>query len=215
MVCVVAANQWMTSEAAARRLGVKAETLYAYVSRGMVRSERVPGTRRSQFLRADIEKIAGRQRGGGGRAGGLELIIETDLTYLDPAGILAYRGWSVADAVKEATFEEVASWLWAAKRERVDFVIRPDMADVAGRIAKALPDTPVMDRLRATVAAVRQCDAFRDDRRPESVTSAGRFIVATLLEALPVIGTETKDASVAARLWPRLSRQPAKPRLIK
>ena len=82
------AEKWLTSEAAARRLGVKPETLYAYVSRGMVRSERVPGTRRSQFLRADIERIAGRQRGGGGRAGGLELVIETDLTYLDPAGVL-------------------------------------------------------------------------------------------------------------------------------
>src|SRR5689334_11352506 len=98
-------EKWLTSEAAARKLGVKPETLYAYVSRGMVRSERVPGSRRSQFLRSDIEKLAGRQRGGG-RAAGLELIIETDLTYLDPAGRLAYRGWNVAEAVKTATFEE-------------------------------------------------------------------------------------------------------------
>ena len=46
-------DTWLSSDAAARKLGVKAETLYAYVSRGMVRSERVPGTRRSRFLRAD------------------------------------------------------------------------------------------------------------------------------------------------------------------
>src|SRR5689334_11590560 len=101
-------EKWLTSEAAARKLGVKPETLYAYVSRGMVRSERVAGSRRSRFLRADVEKLAGRQRAGG-RAGGLELIIETDLTYLDPAGALAYRGWDVADAVKTATYEEVAA----------------------------------------------------------------------------------------------------------
>jgi citrate synthase len=210
----VATDPWMTSEAAARRLGVKPETLYAYVSRGSVRSERVPGSRRSRFLRADVEKLAGRQRGGGGRAGGLELIIETDLTYLDPAGVLAYRGWNVADAVKRATFEEVASWLWHGQRERVDFVAPAEMAQVAAQLAKTLHDQPVMDRVRATVAAVRRCDPFRDDRRPEAVAAAGRAIIGTILEAVPVRGT-TGGESVAARLWPRLSAQPAKPRLVK
>ena len=41
-------QKWLTSEAAARKLGVKPETLYAYVSRGMVRSEKVPNSRRSR-----------------------------------------------------------------------------------------------------------------------------------------------------------------------
>ena len=208
-------DRWLTSEAAARKLGVKPETLYAYVSRGQVRSERVPGSRRSRFLRADVEKLAGRQRAGG-RAGGLELLIETDLTYLDPSGVLAYRGWNVADAVKDATFEEVASWLWTGTRERAPFVAPPRMVDAARRVAAALPDTPVMDRLRATIAAVRQCDEFRDDRRPQAVTTAGRSIVATILEALPLVGAaEAEGASVAARLWPRITARPAKPRLLK
>ncbi len=211
----MATDPWMTSEAAAHRLGVKPETLYAYVSRGSVRSERVPGARRSRFLRTDIERLAGRQRGGGGRSGGLELIIETDLTYLDPAGVLAYRGWNVADAVKEATFEEVASWLWHGERERIDFLAPEEMADVARRLGASIRDQPVMDRLRATVAAIRRCDHFRDDRRPEAVAAAGRAIVATMLEALPVVGTHRSGASVAARLWPQLSPQPAKPRLVK
>ena len=65
-------QEWLTSEAAAARLGVKPETLYAYVSRGTVRSERVPGTRRSRFHRGDVERRAAqKQRRGGGRAGGL------------------------------------------------------------------------------------------------------------------------------------------------
>ncbi|MEY2418895.1 MAG: citrate synthase, partial [Actinomycetota bacterium] len=205
--------KWLTSEAAARKLRVKPETLYAYVSRGMVRSEKVPGSRRSRFLRADVEKLAGRQRGGG-RAGGLELIIETDLTYLDPTGVLAYRGWNVADAVKTATFEEVASWLWHGERERVPFVTPPEMSRIARQLAVTLRDQPVMDRIRATVASVRRCDPFRDDRRPESVASAGRAIVATILDALPVVGDADPGGSVAARLWPRLSPHPAKPRLV-
>ncbi len=199
-----------------KRLGVKPETLYAYVSRGIVQSERVPGSRRSRFLRADVERLAARQRGGGGRAGGLEVIIETELTMLDPSGALAYRGWDVVDAVAEASFEEVASWLWHGTRERKRFEAPPPMTDIACRVAAVLKDQPVMDQLRAAIAAVRASDAFRDDRRPEAVAGAGRAIIATLIETLPRIGeAEPANASVAARLWPRLSKQPAKPRLVR
>lgn len=209
-------DPWMTSEAAVARLGVKPETLYAYVSRGAIQSERVPGTRRSRFLRADVEKLAGRRRGGGGRAGGLELIIETDLTMLDPTGRLAYRGWDVADAVADATFEIVASWLWRATREPLRFRASTDALRVAARVAKAAEDQPVMDRLRAVVAAIRHTDPFRDDRRPHAVADAGGAIVATLLATLPVVGdAPAADAPVAVQLWSRLSPKPAKPRLIK
>jgi citrate synthase len=208
-------GQWLSSEAATQRLGVKAETLYAYVSRGMIQSERVPGSRRSRFLKADVERVAGRQRGGG-RAGGLELIVETNLTYLDPAGVLAYRGWNVADAARDATFEEVASWLWRGERDKTPMTAPAEMVATAQRVAASVGDQPVMDRLRAAIAGVRNVDPFRDDRRPEAVAMAGRSIIATLLAALPVVGDEAaKDASVAARLWPRLSATPAKPRLVK
>ena len=212
----MAADPWMTSEQATQRLGVKAETLYAYVSRGMVQSEPIPGTRRSRFLRADVERLAGRQRGGGGRAGGLELIIETDLTYLDPAGVLAYRGWDVADAVKTASFEEVAGWLWHGTRDKPTFDAPPEMLRVAQKVAKAVAGQPAMDQVRAVIAAIHGTDPFRDDRRPEAVATAGRSIIATIIETLPLLGDEpAKDASIAARLWPRLTAYAPKPRLVK
>ncbi len=208
-------GDWLSTEAAAQRLGVKPETLYAYVSRGVITSEKVPGSRRSRFLKADVERVAGRQRGGG-KAGGLELIVETDLTYLDPGGVLAYRGWNVADAAREATFEEVASWLWHGKRDATPIAAPAPMLSAARRVGGALSDKAVMDRLRATIAAVRNVDEFRDDRRPEAVAMAGRSIIATLLIALPLVGDEpSADATVAARLWPRLSATPPKPRLVK
>ena len=144
---------WMTSEAAAARLGVKPETLYAYVSRGAVRSERVPGGRRSRFLRADVERLAGKRRGGG-RAGALDVIVETELTLLDPAGRLYYRGWDVADAIADgATFEQVAGWLWSGDRTPATFTAPPAMAEAAHRVVEALADQPAMDRLQAVVAA--------------------------------------------------------------
>ncbi len=207
----MAPEKWMTSEAAAARLGVKADTLYAYVSRGLVQSERLPGSRRSRFLRADIERLAARRRGGG-RAGGLEVIIETDLTLLDPAGRLFYRGWDVADAVRDhATFEEVATWLWSGERAAVPIEAPPAMIDTARRTVSALPDLPSMDRVRALVAAVRATDHLRDDRRPEAVAMTGRALIATLVESLPIVGeapAERDDRSLVSRLWPRLSPLP-------
>jgi citrate synthase len=236
-------GQWLTAEAAAARLGVKRETLYAYVSRGAVHSERAPGERRSRFLRADVERLAARRRTGG-RAGGLELIVETDLTLLEPGGDLYYRGWSVEAAVAAgATFEEVAAWLWTGERTPSPFVAPPPLAEVAGRVAGALADQPRVDRLRAVVAAARHADPMRDDRRATAVALTGRALVATLVEALPLVagagdpadtpgavdpGTSRSEdatdapgppagdpASVAARLWPRLSPVPAGPAQVR
>src|SRR5437762_2730789 len=110
---------WMTASEAARALGVKPETLYAYVSRGLVSRERVPGGRTSRYRRADVERLAARQRGGGGRAGGLEIIVESKLTLLDPEGRMFYRGWDVVDAARTASFETVATWLWTASQQDV------------------------------------------------------------------------------------------------
>ena len=52
----------LQSEEAARRLGVKVSTLYAYVSRGLLASHPEPDGRRSLFALADIEQLARRRR---------------------------------------------------------------------------------------------------------------------------------------------------------
>ncbi|MEZ5259889.1 MAG: helix-turn-helix domain-containing protein [Ilumatobacteraceae bacterium] len=54
-------SQWLSTSEAARRLGVKPETLYAYVSRGVIRS--LPAAERSgqPLERTEVEDVlAGR-----------------------------------------------------------------------------------------------------------------------------------------------------------
>src|ERR1700723_711122 len=58
-------DRMLSTEEAARRLGVKVPTLYAYVSRGLLESHPDPGRRGSLFDLDDIEGLAGRSRGGG------------------------------------------------------------------------------------------------------------------------------------------------------
>jgi citrate synthase len=208
----------MPADAAAARLGVKPQTLYAYVSRGMVHSEPVPGTRRSRFLRADVERLAARQRRGG-RARGLEVIVETELTLLDPAGRLAYRGWDVADAVRSgATFEEVATWLWTGERSAIACDASDAGMTAATRVAAAFDGLPVMDRVRAVVLAARSADPLRDDRRAVAVAMAGRSLIATVVGTLPLVpgaAAAGAGASIARRLWPALTAHPASPELVR
>src|ERR1700759_3092524 len=55
----------ITTDEAARRLGVKVPTLYAYVSRGLLPShpDPTPGHRGSLFELDDVEALAARSRG--------------------------------------------------------------------------------------------------------------------------------------------------------
>lgn len=204
----------MTSEEAARALGVKPETLYAYVSRGIIHSERVPGQRRSRFRRDDVERHAARSRAGG-RAGGLEVVIETELTSLDPRGRLAYRGWDVADAVRGSSFEAVASWLWTGTTDLATWSAPATTVVAAARMMDVLAESPPVDRWRAALSALRAADPLRGDRRATAVQATGRALVSGLVDALPLLGHEpAHDRRIAARLWPRLTPAPPSDRRL-
>src|SRR6266436_1178427 len=52
---------YITAKEAAGALGVSIPTLYAYVSRGLIRSQRVPGSRNRRYWKVDIERLKGRR----------------------------------------------------------------------------------------------------------------------------------------------------------
>ena len=47
----------LTARQAADRLGIKLDTLYAYVSRGRLRSVSVPGSRERRYRAEDVEAL--------------------------------------------------------------------------------------------------------------------------------------------------------------
>src|SRR5438046_9981471 len=59
-------SDFLAARDAARFLGVKRETLYAYASRGLVRSEPGPSGRGHRYSRSDLERLKSR---GDARAG--------------------------------------------------------------------------------------------------------------------------------------------------
>jgi citrate synthase len=61
---VLNGEEYLTGEEAARRLGVKRATLYAYVSRGVLRSYRQGIKRQRLYRRADVEALLRLSPGG-------------------------------------------------------------------------------------------------------------------------------------------------------
>jgi citrate synthase len=205
----VAEDRWLTAGEAAGRLGVKPQTLYAYVSRGLIRRERPAGSRTSRYARSDVERLAAHARPRSIRTGP-EIVVDQAITALDPAGHLAYRGWDVTRAAVDAHYEEIAAWLWGTTFGPNDhWSADPDGLALARRVQAALPaTTPLPDRLRVVVAALRPGDPLRDDRRVASVAARAGTLLATVVEALPPVDPRDAPAatgSLARRLWTRVS----------
>jgi citrate synthase len=111
-------SEWLSSREAARRLGVSAATLYAYVSRGLLRSESSNGLRERRYSADDIAQLK-RRRAIGRKAESIAAnaldfgtpVLESALTLIDK-GRLYYRGWDATELARGSSLERVAEVLW-------------------------------------------------------------------------------------------------------
>jgi citrate synthase len=103
-------DRWLTSDQAAAALGVRRSTLYSYVSRGLVTrgfARDGAGHRVSTFDRSEVVALAAARTRP--RAGALPVLIESDVSALDPDGTLTLRGRPVGDVVAARSFEDAAA----------------------------------------------------------------------------------------------------------
>lgn len=183
----------LQSEEAARRLGVKVSTLYAYVSRGLLASHPEPDGRRSLFALADIEQLARRRRAGNRVESGLATVT-TGVTQLREGGPY-YRGHPATELASRMTFEEVAALLWGTEAEG-DWT-PPELGEC--------PLVRVSDRMRWTLVMCGADDPSRADLSPVAVTRAARRVIAALIEVVPgPEGSGGPQLSIAMRLAQRL-----------
>ncbi|WP_346049965.1 citrate synthase [Actinomadura chokoriensis] len=207
---------WIDAKAAAERLGVKPATLYAYVSRGVLRRRHAADGRRSLFDAAQVEELA--RRGKPRRPPGPgELAIESAITALG-ADRPYYRGRDVLAMAESRTFEDVAAWLWTGDDTAGGEPWRPNEDGVAAAVAaqSGLPAGLLpLDRLHVITAALAATDPLRHHLGPEGVIATGRALVSGLVEALPPAAGRPPGAGgaggVAERLWSRLCPRPPGP----
>jgi citrate synthase len=211
----------LSNEQAAKLLAVKPATLYAYVSRGLIRSIRAQGDSRSAFLRSEIELLAQRrgQRGGIAAGGTGRAVNQTE-----PSAIvddrLYYRDEDACELASVASFEAVAEWLWIGEQRPAEAEVEPWVASeraltVAGAVQALLPpDALPLDRLAVLVPVLGANDPFRLDLTPRAVLLSARALIATLVDALPLLGPVTSSTALAARLWSRLTVEPPSDSLV-
>ncbi|HKP57118.1 MAG TPA: citrate synthase [Polyangiales bacterium] len=198
----------LSAAEAAERLGVKLDTIYAYVSRGLL--TRMPGPdKESRFELEQVERLALRgRRSAQPKPEGW--VIVTELTEATPDAV-RYRGKSALELAANLPFERVAEWLWAVPAESASSFVAPKAGVALARsVQSALPeDAPPLERLRVIASVLGSTDPLRFDTSPGPVVAGARGLIAGLIEALPRTAakpaTKHVDESLAARLYAQLT----------
>ena len=186
----------LSAAEAARRLGVKPATLYAYVSRGVLSRGKAADGRASLFNADEVERLV--RRGRPRRPAGVaDITVESAITEIT-GDSLRFRGLDAIRLAVSRSFEEVAELLWTGelRSAREPWQARP-AALAAGRAAQAaLPaGTLPLERLQVIVPAMAATDPLRLQLDPAAVLAAGRSIIAGMVDCLPSTATSGPGTS--------------------
>lgn len=144
---------YLSAREAATELGVQPATLYAYVSRGLIRSVPGPGKQR-RYDAADVRALQTRRDRESGNSGGPLATegaptpaLETRLTLITEEGPF-YRGHRATDLARSSSLEAVATLLWDCRDDPFAGVSAPEDAGLL-----SLPDgLPPLERLMTRLA---------------------------------------------------------------
>jgi citrate synthase len=170
-------HSWIGAEDASRLLRVSRATLYAYVSRGYVRSQATAGRSRERlYSRDDIERLRRRTdaRRDPDTAAARSLqwglpVLESAIAFIDGRR-LYYRGHDAVTLARSRSVAEVASLVWSGQFAGTVSPSPPRFTDAVLEPDRTLPFVARAQAMLAT-AAGRDHAAF--DLRAGSVSQAG------------------------------------------
>lgn len=157
-------TDWISSSEAARRLGISAATLYAYVSRGLLRSEATDGRRERRYRADDVSRLK-RRRDVGRKAESIAAhaldfgtpVLESALTLIEN-GRLYYRGHDATRLARSASLEQVAQLLWDCDERPFGPKNLPPMSTVLRGVWAAAPALSTVDRCLVLLPAAARWD---------------------------------------------------------
>lgn len=150
-------KRYLTAPQAAQRLGISLPSLYAYVSRGLLRSEAGDGPSRARrYLVQDVDRLRARKEGrkDPGRVAREALnwgapVLDSAITRIE-GGELFYRGENVRDLARTHSVEEVASLIWRGNFDAIDL----------GPAAGAALDPATRTRIRMIARGLHPVEQF-------------------------------------------------------
>ena len=173
---------YLTAREAAAELNVARATLYAYVSRGLVRSEASENARSRLYRADDVRALRARKTPGEGRDNVARAALSFGAPVLDSAitliadGRLYYRGRDACELARSARFEQVATLLWQqADKDPFD---QPVAA-----LALPAPDLAPLPRALSALAMAGEEDISGFNLSAVGVAQSGARIVRLLTAA--------------------------------
>jgi len=201
---MIASAPWIDAAAAARRLGVSRTTLYAYVSRGYLRSQPSPGSSRQRMYSTDdVERLRRRteERRAPDKAAARALqwgmpILESAIALIDGRH-LYYRGMDAARLARSHALEDVAALIWMGRIDAPRAV--PKIPAIA---AAGWRDVPFVPRAQGILAAAAARDPAAMDLRQAGVAATGWRILRLLTRAATLRDAAGAPVDAAlARAW--------------
>ena len=183
---------YLSAREAAAELAISPATLYAYVSRGLIRSEPTPDSRKNRYRAEDVRALKERRvpspEPRGLRSFDAELpVMDSEISTITEDGPI-YRGVNCVDLAERDTLEHAATLLWDVTG--VDPFASdncPSISDEMRAVAEATRGANAIDRAIAVLAFAAVADPRAYTRAPEGRAMVGgrimRLVVATMLNA--------------------------------
>lgn len=181
---------YLTARQAAGELSVTPATLYAYVSRGLVRSEPVDDTRERRYRAEDVRALKHRRglAGGAKNADTEPPILDSAVSTITEDGPV-YRGVRAVSLAADATLEQAATLLWDVGAVDPFTTGNLPVVSVAMRaVLAATAEASPLSRAIAILALAAEADPQAFNRSAEGRARIGARIVR--LTAAAILGTE-------------------------
>jgi citrate synthase len=182
---------YLTAREAAAGLGIRPQTLYAYVSRGLIRSE-ATGSRERRYHAADIAALRRRRD----PAAAAEQALSFGAPVLDSAitlildGRLYYRGVEATLLARSASIREVAARLWQADGAAI--FATSNLPAVDDRLAgawRAVAGLTSVERCLALLPVAAAADPRAHNLTPRAIAETGvrilRLLAAIAADSAP------------------------------
>ncbi|MBX8491810.1 citrate synthase [Pseudomonas cichorii] len=204
-------DAWINSSEALSLLNVRAQTLYANVSRGKIRTKRDPeDTRKRLYHAGDVARLGSRRRGqrriedmmaevtGWGHP-----IMVTSISTVHK-GVLLYRDRNAVELSRSWSLEQVASLLWQTSEFCLD---KPRFGSAERVFYSVCP----VEKAMQTVAAKMHIESPTHERSSEDLmTDAHALLSRIIFTAFGDSSSHTLGtiSEIASRYWTRPAAEP-------
>ncbi|WP_165423227.1 citrate synthase family protein [Ktedonosporobacter rubrisoli] len=191
-------THYLTAAEVAEALKVSPTTVYAYVSRGLLRSEPAGANNRARLYNAeDVQKLVERKtyRRDPAKATSDAMhwgmpILSSELTLIDETGIY-YRGYDVTQLATSWSFERVAALLWTGEPDKETSIFSPNQSAKSyhEQLKQITYELTPLQKLQIvlTLAAADDLAAYDLDPQLNNILRSGarilRLVAATLADS--------------------------------